>query len=162
MDIEITVRETISVAGRELAFENVRVNVILGKGTTGVVFGGVDEYLERPVAVKIWIPTNLDGAVYAECQRQRGALETLKLANALSSHVVQVYDAGQKEGYFYCIMERFPTQYTLQDWLDRINPSLYHRWVLATYLFSVITKTTSLAGTMAIFTDKMFSCVSMC
>jgi serine/threonine protein kinase len=77
-----------------------RVETLIGKGSSGVVFRAVQESIERPVALKIltskWAsdPTNL----------ARFRREAISAARISHPHVVSVIDYGESSGLFFMAM----------------------------------------------------------
>jgi serine/threonine protein kinase len=77
-----------------------RIETLIGKGSSGVVFRAVQESIERPVALKIltskWAsdPTNL----------ARFRREAISAARISHPHVVSVIDYGESSGLFYMAM----------------------------------------------------------
>lgn len=77
-----------------------RIESLVGKGSSGVVFRAVQESIERPVALKIltskWAsdPTNL----------ARFRREAISAARISHPHVVSVIDYGESSGLFYMAM----------------------------------------------------------
>ncbi len=66
----------------------------------GEVFRAVDEVLERPVAVKLLLPTDRDSSATERFQREARAAARLSDPN-----VVSVYDFGQHGDGFFLVME---------------------------------------------------------
>jgi serine/threonine-protein kinase len=66
----------------------------------GEVFRAVDEVLERPVAVKLLLPTDRDTSASERFQREARAAARLS-----DPHVVSVYDFGQHGDGFFLVME---------------------------------------------------------
>jgi tRNA A-37 threonylcarbamoyl transferase component Bud32/tetratricopeptide (TPR) repeat protein len=89
----------------------------LGRGAMGVVYGGLDEELQRPVAVKI-LDVRLFRDPDAERRFQR---EAEALASLQQAHVVAVFDRGRTpEGIHFLVMERLDGV-TLATLLERID-----------------------------------------
>ncbi|GAA1550155.1 serine/threonine-protein kinase [Kribbella lupini] len=72
----------------------------IGRGGMGEVFRAVDEVLERPVAVKLLLPTDRDTNATERFQREARAAARLS-----DPHVVSVYDFGQHGDGFFLVME---------------------------------------------------------
>ncbi|GAB3812158.1 serine/threonine-protein kinase [Kribbella italica] len=66
----------------------------------GEVFRAVDEVLERPVAVKLLLPTEHDSSASERFQREARAAARLS-----DPHVVSVYDFGPHGDGFFLVME---------------------------------------------------------
>jgi predicted Ser/Thr protein kinase len=73
----------------------------LGKGGMGVVYKARQRHLNRLVAVKILPPSAGDDGTFAE----RFTREAQALAQLNHPHIVQVYDFGRTDEFFYFIME---------------------------------------------------------
>jgi len=73
----------------------------LGQGGMGVVYKARQRQLNRLVAVKILPPAVGDDPAFAE----RFTREAQALARLNHPHIVQVYDFGRTEEYFYFVME---------------------------------------------------------
>jgi len=105
----------------------VRIDEELSRGANGVVFGGYDELLLRPVAVKVW--QRLRSTDHRD-KLQQGMLEAQKAWQAKSKNVVEVFNAGVAHGCIYLVMEYIAGR-PLKDWLANAAPSLGVRWNLA-------------------------------
>jgi tetratricopeptide (TPR) repeat protein/tRNA A-37 threonylcarbamoyl transferase component Bud32 len=89
----------------------------LGRGAMGVVYAGVDQELQRPVAVKI-LDVRLFRDPFAERRFQR---EAEALASLQHAHVVAVFDRGRTpEGIHFLVMERLQGA-TLAALIERID-----------------------------------------
>lgn len=87
----------------------------IGRGGMGAVFLGMQENLNREVAVKLLLP-ELMGDDTASERFQREALSIAKLK---SPHIVQIFDFGEYESNaFFIIMEYLPGQ-TVEQYLKR-------------------------------------------
>lgn len=100
---------------------------LLGQGAVGEVYAAYDPQLDRRVAVKL-----LRTAWASEDARQRLVREARALAKVSSSHVVQVYDAGEHKGNVFVAMELIEGQ-SLKQWLQR-DPRPSYLEVLRAYL----------------------------
>ncbi len=96
----------------------------LGRGGFGVVYLALDDWLGRPLAIKVIRPDRLGPSA-----RRRALAEAQALA-ALGNHpgVVPLYDAGEDSGSLYLAMA-FCDGGTLSDWLRRDEPPLPPRMV---------------------------------
>lgn len=81
-----------------------RIEGILGHGAMGVVYRGMDDSLQRPVAIKTIHAHMLDGEL-GEQLLQRFKTEALAAARCQHNNIVTVYDFGQHEGMPYIAME---------------------------------------------------------
>ncbi|MGH9056647.1 MAG: serine/threonine-protein kinase [Acidimicrobiales bacterium] len=82
----------------------------LGQGGMGVVRGGRDTRLDRPVAVKLLRP-EVAGDAKARARFESEARAAAKLAHP---NVVAVFDSGEEEGLPFIVMERLSGR-TLRD-----------------------------------------------
>lgn len=105
----------------------------------GEVYAAYDPQLDRRVAVKL-----LRTAWASEHARQRLVREARALAKVSSSHVVQVYDAGEHEDNVFVAMELIEGQ-SLKQWLQR-DPRPSYREVLRAYLDAACGTRASRAG----------------
>ena len=87
----------------------------IGRGGMGAVFLGLQENLNREVAVKLLLPELVgDDASIERFQR-----EALSIAKLKSPHIVQIFDFGEFESNaLYIIMEYLPGQ-TVEQYLKR-------------------------------------------
>lgn len=81
-----------------------RIEGTLGHGAMGVVYRGMDDSLQRPVAIKT-IHAHLLGDQFGEQLLQRFKTEALAAARCQHNNIVTVYDFGQHEGMPYIAME---------------------------------------------------------
>ncbi|HEX4869123.1 MAG TPA: serine/threonine-protein kinase [Moraxellaceae bacterium] len=81
-----------------------RIEGTLGHGAMGVVYRGMDDTLQRPVAIKT-IHAHLLQDEFGEQLLQRFKTEALAAARCQHSNIVTVYDFGQHEGMPYIAME---------------------------------------------------------
>ncbi|UCH98327.1 MAG: protein kinase [Candidatus Aminicenantes bacterium] len=87
----------------------------IGRGGMGAVFLGVQESLDREVAIKLLLPELVgDDAAIERFQR-----EALSIAKLKSPHIVQIFDFGELDNHaLYIIMEYLPGQ-TVDQYLKR-------------------------------------------
>jgi serine/threonine-protein kinase len=82
-------------------FANCKIERKLGEGGMGAVFLGMHSSLDRPRAIKI-LPRELaSNSVYI----QRFFKEAKSAAALQHPNIVQVYDAGEQDGFCYLVME---------------------------------------------------------
>jgi serine/threonine-protein kinase len=93
----------------------------IGRGAMGVVYEGVDDLLERPVAIKtILVTPDLDDGVVHEAR----FLQEAKAAGGLNHpNVITVYDVGRENDLLYMAMELLDGE-ELRDLLARGRPPL--------------------------------------
>ncbi|MHC4600006.1 MAG: protein kinase domain-containing protein, partial [Planctomycetota bacterium] len=86
----------------------------IGRGGMGIVFAGVQESLNRKVAVKV-LPSELsnDNQFVGRFER-----EAKSLANLSHPNIVGVIDKGFEKGHYYFVME-FVEGVSLRDLIDR-------------------------------------------
>jgi len=85
----------------ELIFPDFRVKRLIGRGGMGAVYQAEQVDLEREVAVKI-LPPEVAGD---EEFRERFRREAATLAQLDHPNIVKLFDYGEREGYFYFVME---------------------------------------------------------
>ncbi len=78
-----------------------RVTDVLGRGAMGVVYRGVDEALDRPVAVKVMST----GAGADDDSRARFKREAQAAARLQHPNIVTIYELGEHEGAPYMVLE---------------------------------------------------------
>jgi serine/threonine-protein kinase PpkA len=81
-----------------------RIEGTLGHGAMGVVYRGMDDSLQRPVAIKT-IHAHLLGDEFGEQLLMRFKTEALAAARCQHNNIVTVYDFGQHDGMPYIAME---------------------------------------------------------
>ncbi|EYF06180.1 serine/threonine-protein kinase [Chondromyces apiculatus] len=80
-----------------------RVTALIAEGGMGQVYEAIDEYLDRPVALKILGRGRARDASYILGQRKEARI----LADLNHPNIVRLYDAGMAEGgLVYLVMER--------------------------------------------------------
>src|SRR3954469_12198446 len=67
----------------------------LGKGAMGIVYEGFDPVIERTVAIKTILPSQLDGAQYAEVMA-RFKREAQAAGRLNHTGIVAIYDYGEE------------------------------------------------------------------
>ena len=77
---------------------------VLGKGAMGVVYEGVDPRLNRRVAIKTILKSNLDDDT-AKDFAMRFVREAQAVARLNHPNIVQVYDFGEEQNVAYLVME---------------------------------------------------------
>ena len=78
-----------------------RVTGELGRGAMGVVYRGVDDALDRPVAIKVMST----GAGADEDSRARFKREAQAVARLQHPNIVTIYELGEHEGAPYMVLE---------------------------------------------------------
>ncbi|MCD6385674.1 protein kinase [Candidatus Sumerlaeota bacterium] len=74
---------------------------IIGRGGMATVYRAIQKSLNRPVAIKV-----MEKKFYAEPEfRARFVQEATLMARLKHPNIVQVYDRGETNGYFYFVME---------------------------------------------------------
>jgi serine/threonine protein kinase/CheY-like chemotaxis protein len=102
-----------TLVGKQVGSANIKYEI--GRGGMGAVFLGVQENLNREVAVKLLLPELVgDDTAIERFQR-----EALSIAKLKSPHIVQIFDFGEFESNaMYIIMEYLPGQ-TVEQYLKR-------------------------------------------
>lgn len=85
----------------EKIFPNLEVKRLVGRGGMGAVYEAFQKDLEREVALKILPPETADDLEFQERFRREAAT----LAKLDHPNIVRLFDYGEREGYFYFIME---------------------------------------------------------
>src|SRR5438105_71900 len=91
-----------------------RVLDILGRGGMGIVFRAEDTQLQRPVALKVLLPSLTDSGI----ARQRFLREGRAAAAIKHDHVVTIYHVGEDGGVPFLAMELLKGE-SLEDRLER-------------------------------------------
>jgi len=84
-----------------LIFPEYEIRSFLGRGGMGVVYHAYQSDLEREVAVKILPPETAAEPEF----RERFRREAATLAQLDHPHIVKLYDFGEREGFFFFVME---------------------------------------------------------
>jgi len=96
---------------------NYRIEKKLGEGGMAVVYQGIQEKLERTVAIKVLKNHYLKDENFAK----RFLKEAETAANLIHPNIVTIYDVGEADGILYIVME------LLNDSLkDRIKQMIYN------------------------------------
>ena len=109
-----------------LSIPNVVIEEKLDKGANGFVFVGNNKYLERKVAVKIWLKLRPKD----ERNKFLQGIDEVRKTDRAAGKTIRIYDAGEISGIFYAVMEYFEG-YTLKKWLKQSKPCLKIRLNLA-------------------------------
>jgi serine/threonine protein kinase len=89
------------VIPKELRIPGYDIEVLLGKGGMAAVYKARQQSFGREVALKVLNPAAEDLAEFS----RRFLQESSIVAKLHHSHIVQVYDVGQYDNYFYISME---------------------------------------------------------
>lgn len=82
----------------------IRLDRILGRGAMGVVYLAQDLFLERQVAVKVLKLKTMRNPDAIERFRR----EAVTMAHINHPNVVQIYSFGEKDSFYYFVMEHIP------------------------------------------------------
>ncbi|PKN47301.1 MAG: hypothetical protein CVU59_03380 [Deltaproteobacteria bacterium HGW-Deltaproteobacteria-17] len=82
----------------------IRLEKILGRGAMGVVYLATDLFLERRVAVKVLKLKTIRNPDAIERFRR----EAVAMAHINHPNVVQIYSFGEKDDFYYFLMEHIP------------------------------------------------------
>lgn len=121
----------------EIKIDDIVVNEIIGSGDNGVVYKGLDEFFERNVAIKVWIPNFKNGK--NKSNKTRFKEEVKKMANINENSVTKIYTRGKIFDFDYVVME-LVNGVTLNTWLKKYEPSFYQRYIVIRELFESIEK----------------------
>ncbi len=91
----------------------IRLEKILGRGAMGVVYLATDLFLERQVAVKVLKLKTVRNPDAMERFRR----EAVAMAHINHPNVVQIFSFGEKDDFYYFIMEHIPGR-TLADLVE--------------------------------------------
>lgn len=84
-----------------LIFPEFEIISLIGRGGMGAVYRARERELDRTVAIKILPPEADSGGEF----RERFRLEAAALAKLNHPHIVTLHRAGEREGYYYFVME---------------------------------------------------------
>jgi serine/threonine protein kinase len=90
-----------------------RLEKLVGMGAAGVVYLGYDLFLQRHVAIKV-LRTN---AMHNRDHIKKFRQEAITMATIKHLNVVQIFSFGEKDGYYYFVMEYIAGQ-TLEVFLQ--------------------------------------------
>lgn len=122
-----------TINGLVIEIENIYLIKAFKPGANGIVFQAHEYPLDRPVAVKVWIPKKGD---YRNKDEQALA-EARKIAKLSHPNIVNIFRIGQLDnGLFYIIMELLPGE-TLKTFLDN-RPELRIRFDLWYHIFNTL------------------------
>jgi serine/threonine protein kinase len=129
---------SIELRGKMLSFPNLRATEVIGRGANGIVIRAAHKYLDRQIAVKVWLSLREGDS---RDKFYQGIEEAKKMAGLPNiRNIVRIYDAGEIEGFFYATMDYYPGV-TLRAWLNDHNPSLLRRRNLASGLLHTFMQT---------------------
>ncbi len=115
MDItDISIKEgKPCINGNLLRIENVVAKKVLGKGANGIVFYGIDEMLNREVAVKVWVQNKKDN----RNKLSQGLSEARKISSLKHPNIVTAYSAQIHDDVTFTLTTEFLNGITLCDYL---------------------------------------------
>lgn len=93
------------------------IRKILGRGTTGVVYLGIDPFVQRRVAIKVARTDHQNATMDTQPQLRSFFNEARTAGMLLHPHIVSIYDAGIDHELRYIVMEYVPGQ-TLKHHCD--------------------------------------------
>jgi serine/threonine protein kinase len=127
------------IDGNSLRFPNLTVTRLIGKGANGAVFRARQDFLEKDMAVKVWLTLRDKDR---RDKFHQGIQEARKTAQSHpGNNIVQIYDAGEVGGFLYATMDYFPG-ITAGDWLKWYRPPLLDRLHLARNVVRSLTAAT--------------------
>lgn len=109
----------IYVNGIQLSIENIEIKRIIGKGANGIVFYGIDEILDREVAVKVWVKKNKDN----RNKLKQGLYEARKISALRHENIVTAYSAQIHSDVMLSLTTEYLNGGTLCDYLH-LKPDL--------------------------------------
>lgn len=116
--------------------DDIVVTKILGNGDNGIVYRGYDNFFDRDVAIKVWIPNFKKGK--KKSNKTRFKEEVKKMANISQQSVTTIYKRDKILNFDLVVME-LVEGVTLDEWLDKKH-TLYKRSIIARELFLEIEK----------------------
>ena len=78
---------------------------VVGKGSMGIVYQGMDPYIKRLVAIKVTIPEDTLPENQIQNYRERFFTEAQAAGSLIHPNIVTIYDAGLKGNSCYIAME---------------------------------------------------------
>lgn len=111
-----------SINGNLLHVENIVVKKVIGKGANGIVFYGIDEILNREVAVKVWVQNKKDN----RNKLNQGLREARKISALKHPNIVTAYSAQIHDDAMLTLTTEYLNGITLCDYLRR-NQNLNSR-----------------------------------
>ena len=121
------------VNGLVIEIENINLIKAFKPGANGIVFQAHEYPLDRPVAVKVWLPKKGDH----RDKDEQALAEASKLAKLGHPNIVTIFRIGQLDnGLFYIIMELLPGE-TLKIFLKN-RPELGIRFDLWYHIFNTL------------------------
>lgn len=127
---------TLVIKGQSI--ERFGIERVLGDGANGIVFGGIQKYIEQPRAIKVWLKLR-DGDKRDKVAQ--GIQEAKKIAASNLEWVAQVYDAEVINGMFYTSMELIPGTSLRKHLTTKLT--IRDRWWLARLYINGIDRTTT-------------------
>ncbi len=108
-------------ASKPLNIGKYEIKRTLGKGAMGIVYEAYDPFVQRPVAIKVAHEMEDTTPQQAQKNREEFFAEVYSAGRMHHPAVVAVYDAGQKDGLNYIVME-YVDGVTLQEYVtgDRV------------------------------------------
>lgn len=114
--IQIDIKEgKLCINGALLHVENIVVKKVIGKGANGVVFHGIDEILNREVAVKVWVQNKKD----SRNKLSQGLREARKISALKHPNIVTAYSAQVHGDTMLTLTTEYLNGITLRDYLRR-------------------------------------------
>ncbi|RDK02460.1 serine/threonine-protein kinase [Paraburkholderia lacunae] len=95
-----------------------QIRRVLGRGAMGVVYEGVDPKLNRPVAIKTILKSQLSDPEMAAEYQVRFEREAQAVARLSHPHIVGVFDFGEENNVAYIVMELIRGE-ELKAYLDK-------------------------------------------
>ena len=115
------------INGAEYSVPNIDLEKVVGQGANGIVVLGQNRYMNRRVAVKIWMLLRQGDR---RDKYEQGIREVNKMAEIEDRDIARVYDAGKLGEYFYAVFE-FVEGITCKQWHWEYKPNLLTRLNLA-------------------------------
>jgi len=103
------------INGSLLHVENIVVKKVIGKGANGIVFYGIDEILNREVAVKVWVQNKKD----KRNKLSQGLREARKISALKHPNIVTAYSAQIHDDVMLTLTTEYLNGIILRDYLRR-------------------------------------------
>ena len=98
---------------------DLKIYELIGKGGSGVVYKGRQDFLERDVAIKVLIINQNDEAFYKRFQREARILAKLSHSNIVSCYQAGMTNASNNLPSAPYIAMEFISGPSLSDWIDK-------------------------------------------
>jgi serine/threonine protein kinase len=119
---------SVLIRGKTLRFPNLKATSVIGRGANGVVIRSQHSFLNKDIAIKIWL-TLKEGDIRDKFYQGMNEAKKMSILGHIEG-IIRIYDAGETSGYFYATMDYYPG-ITAKFWLENWSPPLRSRLWLA-------------------------------